>query len=113
MSLSELTGISNQMDDLPNHHYRANLALENVAGNVKARVRRLAKEHSDLSHCLPLSLSSSVWMRASASRMDVVRFMISGPEDTPYSGGLFIFDAYFPETYPEKVRPDRRRRDLQ
>ena len=26
--------------------------------------------------------------------------MISGPEDTPYSNGLFLFDAFFPETYP-------------
>jgi ubiquitin-protein ligase len=29
-----------------------------------------------------------------------VQFMISGPVDTPYSNGLFLFDAYFPESYP-------------
>jgi hypothetical protein len=42
------------------------------------------QEHSDLSHSLPLSLSSSVWLRASAERMDALQFVISGPEDTPY-----------------------------
>lgn len=26
--------------------------------------------------------------------------MISGPDDTPYSGGLFLFDIYFPSGYP-------------
>jgi len=42
------------------------------------------QEHSDLSHSLPLSLSSSVWLRASAERMDALQFVISGPEDTPF-----------------------------
>lgn len=28
------------------------------------------------------------------------RVMITGPEDTPYSCGCFIFDVYFPVQYP-------------
>jgi len=32
--------------------------------------------------------------------MDCMQFMISGPEDTPYSAGLFLFDAFFPMDYP-------------
>lgn len=27
--------------------------------------------------------------------------MCAGPEDTPYSGGCFEFDIYFPPTYPQ------------
>ena len=27
--------------------------------------------------------------------------MSAGPEDTPYSGGCFEFDIYFPPTYPQ------------
>ena len=30
-----------------------------------------------------------------------VQFLISGPEDTPYSGGLFLFDTFFPMDYPD------------
>jgi ubiquitin-protein ligase len=29
-----------------------------------------------------------------------VRCIISGPQDTPYEGGLFVFDVYFPPGYP-------------
>ena len=32
--------------------------------------------------------------------MDCMQFVISGPEDTPYSGGLFLFDTFFPSDYP-------------
>ena len=33
--------------------------------------------------------------------MDVVRAVITGPDDTPYSLGCFVFDLYFPPTYPD------------
>jgi len=64
------------------------------------RARRLGQEHADLSKSLPLSRSSSVFVRAHADRMDVLRALIVGPEDTPYSGGCFIFDIFMPATYP-------------
>jgi baculoviral IAP repeat-containing protein 6 len=63
-------------------------------------VRRLAQEHADLSQSLPLTPSSAVWARVHADRMDCLQMIISGPEDTPYSGGLFLFDVFFPPTYP-------------
>lgn len=28
------------------------------------------------------------------------RFVISGPVDTPYEGGLFVFDVLLPKNYP-------------
>jgi len=34
--------------------------------------------------------------------MDMLQVMIAGPEGTPYSAGLFIFDVYFPPLYPSK-----------
>ncbi|CAN0157010.1 unnamed protein product [Ectocarpus sp. 12 AP-2014] len=33
--------------------------------------------------------------------MDWMQVMISGPDDTPYSGGLFAFDIFFPHNYPQ------------
>jgi len=32
--------------------------------------------------------------------MDLVRAIVTGPADTPYSKGCFVFDIYFPATYP-------------
>lgn len=32
--------------------------------------------------------------------MDVMNALITGPLDTPYAGGCFIFDIFFPGTYP-------------
>ena len=31
---------------------------------------------------------------------DLFEMVFAGPEDTPYSGGCFEFDIYFPPTYP-------------
>ena len=34
------------------------------------------------------------------NRMDFVRALITGTVDTPYSRGCFVFDIYFPSSYP-------------
>ena len=33
--------------------------------------------------------------------MDVLRALVTGPADTPYSRGCFIFDIYCPANYPK------------
>jgi len=33
--------------------------------------------------------------------MDFMQALITGPSDTPYSGGCFLFDIYFPPQYPQ------------
>ena len=53
-----------------------------------------------LEKVLPLHESSSVFVRVDSSNMFLWRALITGPEDTPYSGGCFIFDMYFPLNYP-------------
>ena len=30
----------------------------------------------------------------------VWHYLLQGPPDTPYEGGLFVFDFYFPPSYP-------------
>ena len=64
-----------EIDNLSNYHYRTvlNTASMGGSGALKARCKRLAQEHSDLSHTLPLSWSSSVWLRASTERMDALQ----------------------------------------
>ncbi|KAI6202918.1 hypothetical protein M3Y94_00496400 [Aphelenchoides besseyi] len=79
--------------------YSGNLASSSH-GVVAKRTRRLAQEIVTLSNSLPLSMSSSVFLRTADERLDVMKVLITGPIDTPYSGGCFEFDVAFPENYP-------------
>lgn len=65
-----------------------------------ARMKRLAQEAATLATSLPLSYSSSVFVRTDADRLDVMKVLITGPSDTPYANGCFILDVYFPAEYP-------------
>jgi len=70
-------------------------------GGGMVRARRLAQEVSSLATSLPLSYSSSVFVRCDKERLDVMKVLITGPSDTPYANGCFEFDVYFPQNYPE------------
>ena len=50
---------------------------------------------------LPCNPSSTIFLRMQSDLMDKLQVLISGPEDTPYSLGLFIFDILFPTDYPQ------------
>ncbi|CAH0756195.1 unnamed protein product [Diatraea saccharalis] len=65
-----------------------------------ARMKRLAQEAATLATSLPLSYSSSVFVRTDTDRLDVMKVLITGPSDTPYANGCFILDVYFPAEYP-------------
>jgi baculoviral IAP repeat-containing protein 6 len=63
---------------------------------------RLAKELAGLASLLPISSSSSVFVRVDNKRQQLWRVLMTGPDDTPYSNGCFIFDCYFPGSYPSE-----------
>ena len=82
------------------HHYEMSIRQANIASGNNARTRRLAQEAVTLSTSLPLSASSSVFVRCDEERMDVMKVLITGPADTPYMNGCFEFDVFFPADYP-------------
>ncbi|XP_028279451.1 baculoviral IAP repeat-containing protein 6 isoform X1 [Parambassis ranga] len=82
-----------------NYHYMSQ--VKNASDtNSAARSRRLAQEAVTLSTSLPLSSSSSVFVRCDEERLDIMKVLITGPADTPYANGCFEFDVYFPQDYP-------------
>jgi ubiquitin-protein ligase len=89
--------------------YKANLpyvyesTLNNIQSNLNnsTRAKRLAQETVTLSNSLPVSFSSSVFVRCDEERLDVMKVMITGPIDTPYENGCFEFDVFFPADYPD------------
>ncbi|XP_029377805.1 baculoviral IAP repeat-containing protein 6 isoform X4 [Echeneis naucrates] len=82
-----------------NYHYMSQ--VKNASDtNSAARSRRLAQEAVTLSTSLPLSSSSSVFVRCDEERLDIMKVLITGPAETPYANGCFEFDVYFPQDYP-------------
>lgn len=82
------------------HHFESNVRMAGSDRGHPARVKRLAQEAVTLSTSLPLSYSSSVFVRCDTDRLDIMKVLITGPADTPYANGCFEFDVYFPHDYP-------------
>ncbi|GIM04217.1 hypothetical protein Vretimale_8765 [Volvox reticuliferus] len=80
------------------HHFANQARMEQQAPRIRAV--RLAKEVASLESLLPLSESSSIFARVDETAVQLWKALIVGPEDTPYSGGCFVFDLYFPPQYP-------------
>ncbi|KAL7544943.1 hypothetical protein ACHAWF_008323 [Thalassiosira exigua] len=66
--------------------------------------RLLFKELAAYRTALPVEYGSSCFCRVINNRLDLLRVMITGPDDTPYANGCFLFDINLPANYP-KVAP--------
>jgi len=82
------------------HHHHWSSCIEDAKALSNVWIRRLATEFSDLSKSLPISGDSSVFMRVHSSKMGFAQMLIIAPEGTPYAHGCFLFDVYFPQSYP-------------
>jgi ubiquitin-conjugating enzyme E2 O len=60
-------------------------------------MRRIGKEHKILSTSLPPNIFVRTW----ESRLDLLRVLIIGPNDTPYEYAPFVIDFHIPSTYPQ------------
>lgn len=106
--LSMFTDTYEMIQELPeggykfviSHHFENNAR---TAGDQSgpARVKRLAQEAVTLVTSLPLSYSSSVFVRCDTDRLDIMKVLITGPAETPYANGCFELDVYFPPDYPQ------------
>jgi ubiquitin-protein ligase len=61
---------------------------------------RIVKEISTLSSSLPISYSSTVFMKTDENNINNLKFMITGPKGTPYESGCFEFDTIFTPEFP-------------
>ncbi|KAH8079108.1 hypothetical protein JL720_9365 [Aureococcus anophagefferens] len=82
------------VDELADHHFRSKPAGTRNAKALQKELRRLKR---DLPEPHP---DGSVFVRFDEGRLDLCRCALTGPADTPYFGGLFVFDVYFPQDYP-------------
>jgi len=68
--------------------------------NDKIMLRAIGKECSSFTKSLPIHYGSSVLARVDSTNSRCMRVMITGPNGTPYDSGVFIFDAYMPDKWP-------------
>ncbi|KAJ1413052.1 ubiquitin-conjugating enzyme/RWD-like protein [Ochromonadaceae sp. CCMP2298] len=72
-----------------------------VVVDRRAWLHRIASEVATLSKSLPVNLASSIFVRVDEARMDVIKALVIGPEETPYANGCFEFDFLLPPNYPQ------------
>jgi ubiquitin-activating enzyme E1 len=86
-------------DSSVEHHYASTIVSESKSSS-QSRMVRLAQEIADLSSSLPIDSYNAITVRADANRLDVIKAMIAGAENTPYANGLFEYHVYLPSDYP-------------
>ncbi|KAJ7269247.1 hypothetical protein B0H12DRAFT_1200493 [Mycena haematopus] len=95
-----------ELDYSQYNYFQELKATESATRTPKNRLH-LIKELATMATSLP----PGIWMRVDEVRNDAInniimlicfcsKVMIAGPDDTPYSGGLFEFDCFMPLTYP-------------
>ncbi|PNW74777.1 hypothetical protein CHLRE_12g510300v5 [Chlamydomonas reinhardtii] len=74
------------------------------SGASRKKMRQLAKELNDMQPggklALPCLADAAIFLRQDEARTDKMRAVITGPQGTPYEGGLFVFDIFCPAGYP-------------
>nr|GLL45438.1 putative ubiquitin-conjugating enzyme E2 38 [Ipomoea trifida] len=83
------------VDDSSDHHY---YNMDVKGQRPKAWLKKIQDDWKILKSDLP----DSIYVRVYEKRMDLLRAVIVGPQGTPYHDGLFVFDAFFPDAYPDK-----------
>ena len=81
------------------HHFASQ--IEATPGASSRKMRRVVRECEMLYDSLPISVGSSIFVRIDEDRADVMKALITGPADTPYSGGCFEFHIFLPNEYPQ------------
>jgi hypothetical protein len=66
------------------------------------KLLRLAQEIADLNNLIPTELTQTIFQRVDKKRVDMMKFIIIGIDDTPYANGAFEFDFFFPQGYPNQ-----------
>lgn len=71
-----------------------------AAGENSRKVRRLTNEIKLMQNYLPVEFSNAIFLKYDEQRMDVMKTILTGVDDTPYANGVFLFDVFFDENYP-------------
>jgi hypothetical protein len=77
-----------------NYYYRSE--ARDMRYSEPTRLRTLKREIASLMENLP----EGIYVRCEETRLDEMKVLIIGPNDTPYENGFFEFDVLCPDKYP-------------
>lgn len=72
-----------------------------MSGNKRA-IKRITRDMSDIFNSDELRDHNKIFCLHDENNIYDVKALITGPKDTPYEGGFFLFSLKFPEDYPLK-----------
>jgi hypothetical protein len=85
------------------HHYAGQAGQ--TSDLLSALRRSMMRESRQLAGGqLPLHPDSAIYVRQDEAKMNVWRALLTGPVDTPYSNGIFVFDIFCPPEYASSSR---------
>ncbi len=91
-------GYSEDKSILDTHIFRKNLKSCQVSANLIKRIKSEIGFWLKLD--LPAEFGSAYFVRAYTENPQFIKFLIAGSRGSPYEHGLFEFDLYIPDNYP-------------
>ena len=82
---------------IKNHHFENESSEQK---NIIKCYKRLSSELPSLFESIPFHYDASIFVRVSSEKINMHRYLIIGPKNTPYENGCLIFDALMNENYP-------------
>ncbi|KRX01455.1 Ubiquitin-conjugating enzyme/RWD-like protein [Pseudocohnilembus persalinus] len=70
------------------------------SGQSFAPAKRIQMEFKQLKNNLPVEISNSIFCTQNQKNQSHLRSLVTGPQDTPYAFGCFLFDIYLKDNYP-------------
>ena len=90
-------------DIINSKYHKSYLTLIKSSKTSNNCMKRLSTEIPTLASELPIHTDASIFLRVDENNPRAMRALITGPPDTPYDSGIFIFDIYIPPNYPNDV----------
>ncbi|AYV81429.1 MAG: ubiquitin-conjugating enzyme E2 [Harvfovirus sp.] len=82
-----------------NYHYQSQLT-QNKASKANTKAIKRLNDEILLFRSLPINYDAIIIARADENYQSAIRTLMTGPVNTPYEGGCFLFDTYVHSEFP-------------
>lgn len=89
--------------DLINSGYKYKTDIVSSGVSTRGCMKRLIAETPSLADSLSIEWDAMVLLCTDKKNLNCMRFLVTGPKDTPYENGILIFDAFMPPNYPTEA----------